>query len=413
MIFFISQNKDRRGINTIISCEARRNNHSQRLSIFGTDFVRLYHVKSPVVHIQYSQHSYYISRLCDHTRMTGIPVDKLMSILDIFRIQPTETGMSKNQVYRATGIKNKGPILAALNLLVKDKILASKKANKQKEILTLTPLGQEIIDLITDINAANEAYEELDSKISEYESLNEKAFFAFNKIGGERYHEVLRSKLRRKGWDDKEIEIFDEIMESICSIEKIYRKNICNSLIQRYSLITSNFKIYDNVREILTKIIITQITHVLSLRTHYYDRGPVLAPYELNRFDDLGLVIHQEICTLYNQNHMVLRFTSNETKNLMTSILAIVRLNRNLVSRYIKIFDDDLKRLMEQVDESKEKNIAFDITEIEPKIEVLNQLRQIYLDINARYEIYEAEAERRRRQIVESHDFQGVNVGGF
>ena len=232
--------------------------------------------------------------------MPDTPVDRMISILELFHTQNSQnshTGMNKNQIIRATGIKNKGPILAAINLLIKDKILASKKANKQKEILTLTPLGQEIIDLITDINAANEAYDALDSKISEYEALNAKAFFAFNKIGGDRYHEVLRSKLRRKGWDVKEIEIFDEIMESTCSIEKIYRKNICNSLIHRYSLITSNFNINNNIREILTKIIITQITHVLSLRTHYYNRGPVPDPYELDRFDDLGLVIHREICT--------------------------------------------------------------------------------------------------------------------
>lgn len=316
--------------------------------------------------------------------MATIPVDKMMSILNIFRTQSGKTGMSKNQVYRATGIKNKGPILTALNLLVKDKVLDSKKANKQKEILNLTPLGQEIVDLVNDIIATNGAHDALDKKLLEYELLMRKACYAYDR--GEKYYKTLRSMLLRKGWNDKEAQMFDEIIESTWRVEKIYRKNICNSLMQRYSLIMSNFEITDNVREILTKIILTEITHVLSLRTHFYDRSPIPVRKESKQFDDFGLLVHQEIRTLYEQDDMILkRFTSNEVRNLVTSILSIARLNQNLVKDFIKLFDDDLNLAMERIGESKEKKDALHITKMEQKIEALSQIRQIYRDINALY----------------------------
>ena len=93
----------------------------------------------------------------------------------------------------------------------------------------------------------------------------------------------------------------------------------------------------------------------------------------------------------------------------MTSILTIVRLNRDLVRRYIKVFDSELKRLMEQVDESVGKNAPLDRTQMKQKIEVLNQIRHIHVDINARYKTYESQTERKWRQIVESHDLEAVN----
>ena len=199
--------------------------------------------------------------------MATIPVDRMILILEIFRSQKSlesQIGMTKNQICVHTGIKNKTPTLEAINMLVKDKILDSQKVNKQKENITVTPLGQEIIDLITDINMANETHTALALKISEYETLVEKSHSADQE--GKNYDKVLRRKLLQKGWNDEDMESFDEAMGGICRIEKIYRKNICNCLLHRYSVILPNFKGKENAGEILTRIILKQVTHVTWFR---------------------------------------------------------------------------------------------------------------------------------------------------
>jgi hypothetical protein len=346
--------------------------------------------------------------------MSNIPVDRMISILEIIHAhnsQTSHTGMNKNQICRATGIKNKGPTLAAIELLTKDKILDSKKVNKQKELLTLTPLGHGIIDLITDINVANEAYTALEIKISEYESLIESANIAAEEDAqedeDEEYDKILRRKLLQKGWKDEELESFHNVIESTCRIENSYRKNICNSLLHRYSLISSKFEVKENTREILTKIILKQITHLLSLDPH--PSNSVFPPSELPvyRFEDLGSPIADEIesefhLDYFSKSRLILlnRFVSNEALKLMTSLLSIIKLRGgDLRIRMIET-GIDLKYLREAIQDNESKNDADSIKEIELDILALEQLEQIYNNYKARYQTYVKETDDEDRKSV-------------
>ena len=103
-------------------------------------------------------------------------VAKGLLILEVFCAQNNIGGMGKNEILRATGSKDKPVIFETINFLKKARILEFKKVKQgKKTIVTLTPLGKEIVHLIIDIKKSKDTYLAVEDKISEYIRLIEDA----------------------------------------------------------------------------------------------------------------------------------------------------------------------------------------------------------------------------------------------
>jgi hypothetical protein len=101
-------------------------------------------------------------------------VAKGLLVLEVFCAQNNIGGMGKNEILRATGNKDKPVIFETINFLKKARILEFKRVKQgKKTFVTLTPLGKEIVYLITDIEKSKDRYLAFEDRISDYIRLTE------------------------------------------------------------------------------------------------------------------------------------------------------------------------------------------------------------------------------------------------
>lgn len=248
-------------------------------------------------------------------------VAKGLLILEVFCAQNNIGSMGKNEILRATGSKDKPVIFETINFLKKARILEFKKVKQgKKTIVTLTPLGNEIVHLIIDIKKSKNTYLAVEDKISEYIRLIEDT----NHI-----HERLFEKLSQKGWKEEEMVSCTDVIPSLFRIRDFYRKNIYNSLIYRYHTF-SNFGVNENAKEVLIKIIIDAITNFLANERTLNMTQPWFSDNH-HRLENLSKPIMEEIEKIYKPVNLrdakVIsnRFTSEAIAGLMSSLVCILK----------------------------------------------------------------------------------------
>ena len=228
--------------------------------------------------------------------------------------------MGKNEILRATGSKDKPVIFKTINFLKKARILEFKKVKQgKKTIVTLTPLGKEIVHLIIDIKKSKDTYLAVEDKISEYIPLTEDV----------NHTSRLFEKLSQKGWKKEDFVSFIDVIPSLFRIRDFYRKNIYNSLIYRYHTI-SNFGVNENTKEVLIKIIINAITNFLANERTLNMTQPWFSDNH-HRLENLSKPIMEEIEKIYmpvNPRNIEIisnRFTSEAIAGLMSSLVCILK----------------------------------------------------------------------------------------
>ena len=247
-------------------------------------------------------------------------VAKGLLILEVFCAQNNIGGMGKNEILRATGSKDKPVIFKTINFLKKARILEFKKVKQgKKTIVTLTPLGKEIVHLIIDIKKSKDTYLAVEDKISEYIPLTEDV----------NHTSRLFEKLSQKGWKKEDFVSFIDVIPSLFRIRDFYRKNIYNSLIYRYHTI-SNFGVNENAKEVLIKIIINAITNFLANERTLNITQPWFSDNH-HRLENLSKPIMEEIKKIYKpvnpRNIEIIsnRFTSEAIAGLMSSLVCILK----------------------------------------------------------------------------------------
>jgi hypothetical protein len=272
--------------------------------------------------------------------MASIPVNKMMFVLDVFRAQSPNTGMSKNEIHKAsslrTGIQNKEPILKAINLLQEGLILDSKKVNKQKEMITLTPLGLQIIDFINDLLRCNKSRQELKKTISEFE----KNYHVDNETNN---HEnnmevILKNRLLSKGWTNGEIDSYHKVRDSLYTVLHIYNSQIYNCIIHRYSLIVDEFDVNQIAQGILNKIIIDQMMQEIIIDND--DAAELQDSWSPSDYGLLSTSVLGEISKLYHNHdrfrvhvdhYLTNRFTTAAVTKLISSMLILLKPTGNVL----------------------------------------------------------------------------------
>jgi hypothetical protein len=274
--------------------------------------------------------------------------------------------MNKLQICRHTGIRNKGPHLNAIEILKKESVLKSEKAknHKQKEIMKLTLLGQEIVNLMNDIEAAKHAYLKFKETYFEYLKLN---FIEIDDEGIEP-ETILKSRLRNRGWTKEECKSFDQIIDSLRKTEIIYRRNICNALLNRYYVIQSSFKISDIIEKLIVKIVLSEVSRQMSLQSKDVERYYTVFPN-----NSLAESLLQHISEEYIRHMISNRFTSKIIKELITSLLRILKPTGYEID-FAKYLAESDKRYLE---EETTSTIETSRNQKSSQIKLKNQLLQL------------------------------------
>lgn len=248
------------------------------------------------------------------TGLLELPVQNSLKVLGAFRAQ-NHHPMSRNQIYVATGSRDKPNILKSIDYLGKGKILESKKVNKQKKLEALTELGQEIIDFLWSIENCKEAYGSLREMINEYAvEINPN------------FRQKVEAKLLTKGWKPDERDAFYSVLDTVYVVENIHQSNIYNCLLYRYNKISTKYNVNNNAKQILLKIVLDEITQQLSIVKKVVRRHPISADgiiMENEPFDNLLGRALSDIEEIIYDGHSDIanRFVSKQVEALLSSLL--------------------------------------------------------------------------------------------
>ncbi len=270
--------------------------------------------------------------------MNELLVSKSIDVLHVLDAQKG-ANLWVNEIVRrvceTTGSKDTPVIKESIRLLERASIIETTSSSKhrQKEIKVPTDLGNEILNLIHALRRCNHNYAKLKELIIEYNlDLGE------NKDSNDADEIVMRKLLYRK-WDDQDIVSFNDIMRSAFRMESIYRMNILNSILHRYSSIKYEYEVSQVADKIILKIIMDEIqslfllagdledlSYKFSSNNHYFN------PEHADRITDVPFVdtydtIEEQIESFYMFEESVLtnRSISNTIEELTLSLFLLLR----------------------------------------------------------------------------------------
>lgn len=186
--------------------------------------------------------------------MKSLSVNKYMDVLEVICAhQHEELWINKivKLIENTTGSKDGPKIKEIIKNLKSCRFLKTIKTNvhKQKEIIVLTDLGKEIIDLINILHKCENNYNQLIKIIMNYNIKISESYDADTE------DEFITSILLSRGWKISETDCYKSIMISAFKFENMYRRNIFNGLLDRIFDITTTYKTHYNiVRNILLEI---------------------------------------------------------------------------------------------------------------------------------------------------------------
>jgi DNA-binding HxlR family transcriptional regulator len=269
------------------------------------------------------------------------PVSYYVEILDII-----ESGMHVNQICRLlknkTGFKNKVEVLNHLDKLHKANLINKKKMNMQKVVVEFTPLGQELKNIIDDLEKYGAAYLNLRNTIYKYFDLNTGRVVRVAPLAAS----SIRFKLKQKGWELTEVEKYGDWLVEIFQLENQLLMAAISAILCRYTSIVHrnqiaglgkeilNFKIQesityfvlDRLQGLLSEKLFSQMDEKVVLRNILHEIGGGMdsfffnytPPVELNRFiekDNVELVKALDKLSLLDSNFLEFMMENSAKKD--------------------------------------------------------------------------------------------------
>lgn len=280
--------------------------------------------------------------------MNGLLVSKCVDVLNVFNAQKG-ADLWVNEIVRkvseTTGSKDKPAIKKSIDLLEHALIIETVSSDKhrQKEIKVPTDLGNEILNLIYALRRCNRNYAKLKEVIMEYNlGLGEDK--DPNNAG-----EIVRRKLLFKGWDNQDIGSFDDIMRSAFRMESIYRMNILNSILHRYSSIKYEYDVNQIADKIILKIIMVEIQSLFLLSGDLEDLSYKFSsnnyyfnPERADRITDVPFVdtydtIEEQIESFYLFEESVLtnKLISNTIEEVTLSLFLLLQPDKKYTKKEV------------------------------------------------------------------------------
>jgi hypothetical protein len=228
---------------------------------------------------------------------------------------------------------------------------------KQRLFVSLTAFGKELLQLIDGIKQYNQSYSQLEDA--------RKRNFNISKDAREN---VIRNKLRSKGWIGNETEKshYIESFDNVLTLQYRLNRSIIDVLIFRYEWILYNFKPNKTAHPLLSAIIVEEITHQFKLlQTHNIIREPGPSPYALPLIRDFASYVSNLVCFYIHRSII------EEIKNILVSIFSLSKTPKALIENTLKILQgvhkDHLDRVknhpynLKQTAEFAEQNIKYTV----------------------------------------------------
>ena len=272
------------------------------------------------------------------TTLTELPVEKCIDILYIFYAKQTEElwpNKIVKELEKTTGSKDKPAIINAIGLLEKACIIETDRTltkHKQKEIKVPTDLGLEIFDFMDAFERSYISYTKLKEAIIEYNfevGKNNDVDTQFN---------IIKNKLRNKGWHHTEIESFLYIMRSAFKMETFYRKNILTFILNKYSEIKTEYEVNEIANKIILKLFMNKIEKIFLMVEELND---INDKYIFNRnycfnakteveeklpFVNLYLLLFQDIDQLYSDDFNLMNENiANKIDDITLSLILLAQ----------------------------------------------------------------------------------------
>jgi hypothetical protein len=217
----------------------------------------------------------------------------------------------------------------------------SSRQHEQKEIKVLTPLGQEVCNFFADLKRCSHSYARLKNAIIENNI----------KIGKtedpEEAEKIVDRKLLAKGWDQTEIGLFVFMMRAAFGMETIYRNNLFNSILHRYSIIRGKHEVNEIADKVIQKIMMNEIQSLFNLtreleeisskfNEHYFN--PETSDYKDIPFVDLYDLILERLEWYYcdDQPPLLKKLISDPIEEVTLSLFLLLQPDEEDVQEYIK-----------------------------------------------------------------------------
>jgi len=206
--------------------------------------------------------------------------------IQILRLLP-DSGLHTNAIIKQTS-PDRTHVINAIRFLESSHLIGIKDEKNwrfgQKKIIIPSNLGFEIKMLMDDLDRYHDAYSRFRQIQKEFEDVADPYKFQKKFLNEDSlsvvYHsqeykvrdeieandlikkreDVIRNKLKSKGWTDEEVELRGDTSDGLNSVQRFCDNNIFSALVHRYTFIFYRFDLDKNeiVRNILTEIIVNE-----------------------------------------------------------------------------------------------------------------------------------------------------------
>lgn len=228
------------------------------------------------------------------------------------------TGPDPKEVYKETGLCYKLKLTNAIKELEKDKIIKKEKdpKHKQREYISITDLGLELLEINKRLNDYTTSYKNL------YEQ--EKKLKNIYKL---QYQTQIRNnKLRLMGWNDEEIFWFEDTLEGIKEITALADFDIYEIFIYRYRLILSKFKLGKVSKMIINSLLMEVTTFKIE---NLYDSYKNSNETEIEDYEEF---IDDQLEHISQSIHIFPKLFKDEIKSHLLARLCLLGPTTDLIS---------------------------------------------------------------------------------
>lgn len=224
------------------------------------------------------------------------------------------------RVTKTTGSKDRPAIMEAIALLEDALMIQTLRVGKQKEVKILTPLGQEVSKLFSDIKQIHRSHSDLKKLIIENfgiaEDLDETR---------------IKNRLRSMGWRSNEIPFYREFTRYAISLITESLSMIYSVLTYRYSVLSLKYDI-KAARLILDRIILDALKDHIS---NSQDTQTMRQLYYMKDNNEGTRIIMDRLLSsigrIEGQNPYLNRFTDTEGARLLSSICGMLEVPKNVI----------------------------------------------------------------------------------
>lgn len=251
--------------------------------------------------------------------------EKKMSVNEIYK----KTSLDHKEIFKKSGLSYKKNFTDSLKELEKDKIIKREKdpkKHKQREYLSLTNLGVELLEIkkrLDDYIVTSKKLYEHEKKLAEIDKIKDKS--------------LIKNKLRLMGWNEEELLWFKDTYEGISYITYLADLEIYESFIQRYFLLLSKFKLGEISKMIMNSLLIKVTNFKIE---NIYD---ALEDSSESRIESYKVIIDQQLGSISGCHYIFPNLFNDEVKNHIIARLCLLNPPKNLISKKLEFYKDSIE----------------------------------------------------------------------